>query len=501
MLVKSEITKRISRARADRSVHAFRINEFYKLCAPYRVNVSSMASNRAPNAGAQDELFDREIQIAVNDFASDHGDYFFPDYKPWVKTKPGTDLQSTAAEKKFSSDLKKWEERFYDLIRQTDFYEQVHEVLIDVAGCAGGMSIPYQKPTRPVRCHPILMANLLFDEGPFNDLDGRWQEFFVRKSDLKSVFPTVTITDPKILSMRDHENIRVIQGVVRSWPEDGLPVWDWMLLIGEQFETKPLIPQEPPGIIAGRWRHAPPSAWGPGPADLALAAGKTLDELALLNLKKLGKEADPPFSYEVDGVFNPAGGVNPGDYFGRRQGSKEPTPLYEPTNSQNLYFDREALRMIIKRALYQDGPLQRGDTPPTATQWMGEEAIKQRRARVRRRVYRELVLPTLQRFAWLFAVRGELEPLRIDGKDVGVEFVSPLSKASDAEEVSNGVQFLGSAIQIFGETALASVDAEKTMQNWKNKLGDTTVEIVKPDDQPNLIQKILSAGRNLVNNG
>ena len=501
MLDKASLEKRIAKARADRGVHQHRLNRFYDFCVPYRVQVGSKAKQAAPSSSKQDDLFDKEIQIAVNDFAADHADYFFPDYKPWVKTKAGTAVVPSRLERQFAGDLAKWEERLYDLIRATDFYEQVHEVLIDVAGAAGGMNIAYQPRNRPVRCQPILMANLLFDEGPFNDLDGRWQEFWVRKGDLANVFPGVPITDQKIKTMRDADYVSVIQGIVREWPEGKAPLWHWMLMIGEQFTIKPLLQDEPPPINVGRWRHAPPSAWGPGPADLALAAGQTLDELALLNLKKLGKEADPPFSYEVDGVFNPAAGVNAGDYVGRRQGSQPPAPLYEPTNSQNLYFDRETLKMTVKRALYQDSPFQRGDTPPTATQWMSEEAQKQRRARVRRRVYREFVLPTLQRFAWLFAVRGELEPLRLDGKDVGVEFVSPLSKASDAEEVSSGVQFLGSAIQIFGETALASVDAEKTMTNWKKKLGDTTVEIVPPDQQASLIQKILSAGRNLVNNG
>lgn len=495
-----DLLQRIRKARADRDRRCYRLNRFYDLAVPERVRVGSKLADTIPNADEQDDLFDQELQNAVNDFASDQVDFFCPDYKPWVKMKAATTL-SSGEQRQFEEALKGYQDRLYELIRQTDFYEQAFEIFVDVAGSAAGINIPYAKLDRPVRCQPILMAGLLMDEGPYNDLDGRWHEFMAPKDHLREMFPGVDMTAANLMMSRQYGRVPVIQGCHRVWPDEGPPSWMWSLFVNNKLvQQKELLPGEPPQIAIARWRHAPPSAWGPGPSSLAMSAGQTLDELAVLNLKKLGKEADPPFTYENDGVFNPDQGVDPGVYLGRRAGSAPPTPLYEAQTSQNLYFDRETLRMVVKRALYQDGPYQRGDTPPTATQWLDEKALQERRQKARRRIHREFVLPVLQRFAWLFAMRGELPPVEIGGREVVVEFESPTSKASDTEEVSSGMQFASSAVGIFGETALASIDPQATMENWKKKLGDTTVEIVDPDQQANLLQQLLGQGRNLVNN-
>ena len=152
----------------------------------------------------------------------------------------------------------------------------------------------------------------------------------------------------------------------------------------------------------------------------------------------------------------------------------------------------------MKKALYQDKPEQAGKTPPTASQWLDEKTSHERRQQARRRVYREYVLPSLRRFAYVFSARGEIEPIRIDGKNIQAEFVSPLSKASDASEVSSGMQFAQSVIGIFSETGLGSIDAFETIENWQEKLGDTTVVLKQPDQQGDVVQELLKGGRNVV---
>lgn len=490
------LLERIKDARADRSRIGGRINEFYALAIPHRPRVGERVKRQGPDLSQQDDIFDQTLQQAVSDFAADQIDFFTPDYKPWVKMKAGLDVRGN---RELGDRLREYEERLYDLIRETDFYEQQQEVFHDLAGGAGGISIPNAPISRPVRCQPILMASLLFDEGPLNDLDGRWQEYFIKRRHLEQVFPDIQFPND-ITRLPENGDIGIVQGIYRQWgaPTEA-PVWVWCVIANEKVvHNKPLPANAPPSVLVARWRTAPPSPWGPGPADLAMAPGRSLDELSYRNLKKLAKEVDTPYSYEADGVMNPDNGIEPGTWIARRAGSKEPTPLFEPSNSQNVYFDREVMQYTVKRALYQDGPFQRGDTPPTATQWLDEKASNQRRQIARRRIYREYVLPALQRFAWVFAARGELEPVAINGREVAVEFVSPLSRASDAEEVSAGIQLAQSIVGVLGETGLATIDPFETASNWKTKLGDNTVALKAPDDQANLVRQILTEGRNLV---
>jgi len=139
--------------------------------------------------------------------------------------------------------------------------------------------------------------------------------------------------------------------------------------------------------------------------------------------------------------------------------------------------------MTVKKALYQDGPHQRGDTPPTAAQWLSEEARAMRR-QARRRIYREYTLPVIRRFAYIFSKRGQLPPIKIDGNTIAVEYVSPLSRASDVDEVTRSIELARSALGVFGEQAVAYTDVGETMKNWKDKMSDTTLIIRDEPEQP-----------------
>ena len=495
---------RIDEARQERNNVQERLNAFYEMAIPHRPRVGTTERyNNTRHEDEQDDIFDSTLQETVADFASSQLEFFMPDYKPWVKLKPGIALKNSADENSFQEQSQKWEETLYDLIRNTNWYEQNLEVFHDLAGAAAGTIIPQAPRGEDVKIRPVLIHNLIMDEGAFNDLDGRWDEFSCRKRHLKEMFgmDVYNKLPNKVKNKGDGTKVQVIQGCRRKALPNGGYQWLWIVAIDKTIvRQKPLEPGVPAPMNVCRWRHAPPSAWGPGPADMALTAARTLDELAYINLKKLAKEADPPMSFVADGVFNPDGGVNNGTYIGRRMGSEAPTPLYEPTSSQNLFFDRDVLKWTIKKSLYQDTPEQQGKTPPTASQWLDEKTIHERRQQARRRVYREYVLPSLRRFAHVFAARGELEPIKIDGESVQATFVSPLSKASDANEVSSGMQFAQSAVGILSEAALASIDPFETLENWKNKLGDTTVVLKQASEQDQGIQDILKEGRNIVQN-
>ena len=494
---------RIDDARQDRDDLQERLNAFYSLAIPHRPYVGYENSyTYRHDEDDQDDIFDSTLQEATADFASDQLDKFMPNYNPWVKLKPGIALKNASSENAFRDQSMKWEENLYDLIRQTNWYEQNLEVFHDLAGGAAGTIIPLAPRGEDVKIRPVLMSNLLMDEGAFSDLDGRWDEFTIRKRHIKEMFGDKVYAElsNQTKSKNSSDKISVLQGCRRKRMANGGYRWLWIVAIERKVVSRKLLaPGTPAPMNVARWRHAPPSAWGPGPADLALASARTLDELAYLNMKKLAKELDPPMSYVADGVFNPDGGVENGTYLARRMGSEAPHPLFEPSASQNLFFDRDVLRYQVRRALHQDKPDQEGKTPPTAAQWIDQRTQHEQRQQARHRVYREYVLPSLRRFAYVFSMRGELEPIKIDGKTVQADFVNPLSKASDSAAVSAGMQFAQSGIGMFSETGLASIDAYETLQNWQKKLGDDTVVLRQPQDQPKPITDILSGGgRNIV---
>lgn len=232
----------------------------------------------------------------------------------------------------------------------------------------------------------------------------------------------------------------------------------------------------------------------------AMPSANVLQELGYLFLKNLGKRVDPPFSYYEDGLFNPEGGIDAGMALPRDRNSGEVQWLIAEQDLDTALFEREQFRLAVKRALFQDKPDQTGKTPPTATQWIDERAMTERRLQLSRlRVYKEWVLPILDRFNHILTIRGDLPPLSIDGEIIDVSFENPITKTSDAEEVSASMQLAQAAAGIFGEAFLANTDAVKTLENWKQKSGDKLLEFKPFDEQPEGLQGLLSNMRNLSN--
>ncbi len=500
MTFETDMNARISDARSDRSNIQDRINTLYEIGNPWRQKVGESTSTTTTQAEQQDDIFDQTLQLELSNFASGEMDHFMPEYKSWVNLAPSVALEGTSQANAWESAGKQWEERLYELINGTNWYEENLEVFHDIGISCGGTAIPIPDATMPVVCRPALMSNILMDETAYNDLDGRWMEFDVKKRHLKEMFAGIMDKingNLKLRAKNDANIVKVLQGNLRKLTPKG-PRWMWVVRIDGETVHKQMMPVgAPPAVNIGRWRHATPSAWGPGPADMCLSAGRILDDLGYINLRKLAKEADAPYSYEVDGVFNVKKPIENGTFVGRRVGSSPPVPMFTGSTSQNVYFEREKIQEFIRACLYTDGPRQEGKTPPTATQWIDEKALSNIRKIARRRIYREYVLPSLRRFAFVFAVRGDLPPIEIGGRAIPAKFISPLSKASDAQEVSGAFQFIQSAVGTLGEAAIASINPHETLVNMKDKLGDQIVELTEPDEQSDLLKKVLQEGKNI----
>lgn len=497
----TELKQRISAARADRQTHAPRANDFYDTCAPYRQNVSTTHTEYVGgSASKQGDIFDQTAQIEVVNFAADMVDYFTPHHKNWATAQEfntESEAQSLDADEQSSEYLN----TLFAKIRSSNFYAASEQTWIDTAGGAAGMLIRSVGPTSEISCTPIPMAQLLLEYGPDGTVDGRWFESYMLGRHLRSVF-SFKIPEKFLTKEALKKKHLIEQGAVRDLDRTDDEVWHWHVFIdGKLVHKKELTGVGSCPIVVKRWSTLPNSAWGPGCGDQVVAAARTLDELGYIGLKRMGKMADPPLTYDQDGVFNPEGGIEAGEYIPRRAGTRSNFDwLMPPGDTQEIYFDRDELRQVVKTALYQDKPYQRGDTPPSASQWMDERAKNDRRLSIiRANLYNDWTLGVMRRFAHLLQQHGVLPiGIVVGSASFPVKFDSALSKAADIEEVQLAQQLLQILTGLLGENALASIDAKATGENIKAKLGDELVVLVNPSDQDDLIQKALGEGRNLI---
>jgi hypothetical protein len=499
---KKELLARLNQARQDRAHHQDQLNRFYELALPTRQPIQHNVMDMTPRAFEdQSDIFDDTLLSSTMDFAAEMMDRFTPNYKPWAELKP-TKVLPNNIQAKLKPILKERQELLQATIKASDFYEQCSQVWQETAGSKGGMIIPFAPAGKKIRCTPIVMSGLLDDTGPEGALDMRAHEFITKKKHLKHLYPNLQAEmekDLKLARKKPDANCNVIQGCHENETRTG---WIFFVMIdGEVISDKKLPNTGGAPIHVLRWSDAPYSSWGPGPAMQAMPSAEVLQEMGYLLLKHLGKTVDPPFTYTEDGLFNPEGGIDSGMALPRGYQS-ELEWLIPDRDINAALWERDNHRDAVKKAMFQDQPEQAGKTPPTATQWIDERAQMDRRLQLNRlRIYKEWVLPVLERFNGILEMRGELEPIQLDGEIIDVSFENPITKASDAEEVSRSMQLAQSMVGIAAEPFLAVLDAEAYFANLKEKMGDNLLVFKPFEQQSDQMQQLLGGMRNLSNNG
>lgn len=476
----------VEEAKTARSKFQSVYNLFYDLAAPWRARVGEEATSRDPRAPAeQDNIFDTTLQDAVDDWASDCIDEFTPSYKPWTKHVILGDVEGFSKEiqrkiKDMAEDRKK---KVYDRIRESAFEEQSQEFYVDLAIGYSGMYVPYTPSGQPLRFEHSPLAETLVIPSPFGGPGNRFRQRHIAVKHLDIIWPDADwshLGTPET-RQRNDQFVEITIGWRRDWTNRSEEVWVRNLFCGSKQVARDERQVGPCEFIVTRARVSQPSAIGIGPANKALAPARTLDQLAYMELKRTGKIVDPPVVYSDDGTLNPEGGIDAGFWYEAGEGFniQELSPM---NDGREAWFNQEDLRGQVKRALFQDKPYQRGDTPPTAAQWLSEESTNARRKGFpRARISREFVVPTLRRVDFILTKRGELEDIEVEGTLVRVEPISPMSRASDLDEVQMAQTHLG-MFTPFGEAILDNYDLPATMEKAREKLGTSVIVIASPED-------------------
>jgi len=461
-----KVMQDIRAAQADRKNHAPWMNEIIQLGLPtYRqVDVSRDAADRADD---QDDLFDNELQVTLEDFSSDMISTFTPRYERWVSMSSAMQL-SEGEQAQIADQVQEIEDMIFAELEKSNYWEAAQECFQFWGVSSMGVAISDMGPLNPIHFQPIEISDLLMRRGPDGSLYGKWREMRMTATDLYAMWPKTFPLPPESQRKKIHA---VVEGCDRDISMPGEERWVYRIFVdGKQKLIEPYEGQGSCPIVACRFRHQADSAWGPGPAHKAVPAARALDQLAYLNLKALGKNIDPAISYEEDGVANFEGGIQDGTAYPRASGTSSPERIYEEISFNAAFFEMDDLRKRIKRALYQDRPEQPGQTPPTATQWTDEKAWNTRRRELPRdRCVREWVVPIIDRVAWIMKQRGKLPELKLkSGELISLRPISPMSKAKDMEDLSITNQVLAMATNV-GAAAQSGVpvDVRATVERMR----------------------------------
>jgi hypothetical protein len=155
--------------------------------------------------------------------------------------------------------------------------------------------------------------------------------------------------------------------------------------------------------------------------------------------------------------------------------------MYDPNKLDAAYFDQAQREKRVKRLFYNDFPEQRGDTPPTATQWVDEMAMAQRKIGTPGLAFwREGPMQIFQRFYYLAREAGLTDTKKVADKDLSFAPYNPTQRAQDSQKVATAVKAGQIAASLFPEEFKVHYDGAKSIDRI-NKLLDVQDVFEKRD--------------------
>lgn len=494
--LEDEAVKRTGEAQIDKDLHLPWIRDLYRFTMPWR-----RRPGEQQQTNDQDELFDQTAQEALADFAGDMQDNLTPIDDDWIALEPAPGM-SAADAAQLAPLLQGVQTAVFSEIRRSNLYEATLEAYPDLA--IGTASLCIQDLgvlTEPIHCLAVPLTDLLLTRGVYGGVDFRAREIpAMKRRDLAVNYPHAMTEDLLRSAEADPAGtVCVKECWWRLWDKPNYGErWQYVLLIDSQYAAA--AEYEGDGscsLIAARWKTDSTTAWGIGSLYTALPGIKTLDELSYLVLKQLSFAVDPARTYDNDGTINPENGVDPGTWLPRMPGSKIDT-LGSDADFDTTFFSREDMQKGVKRALFQDGPVQTGDTPPTAFQWADQKAAKAKRMGAPfGRMKTEWQMAIFVRFVYLLQNRGVIpKGFNLRSPKIRVVPQSPLILASQQHKAATASQMLQGLGAMFGPQALSVlVKAPETAAAIQKALGDKLVQLNSPAEVQTMMQQAAQAAQ------
>ena len=241
-------------------------------------------------------------------------------------------------------------------------------------------------------------------------------------------------------------------------------------------------------FVVPRYLKASHEIYGRSPAMTALPDVKMLNEMSKTTIKSAQKQVDPPLLVPDDGFILPVRTV-PGGLNFYRSGTRDRIETLNIGANTPLGLNMEEQRRnSIRNAFYVNQLMMQRGPQMTATEVIQRNEEKMRLlGPVLGRLQSELLKPLIDRCFALILRKNLFRPAPefLSGKDIEIEYVSPLAKAQKSTEL----QSIMRAIEIMGSLAnVAPVFDHINMDKLVRHLADIVgvpQKILKPQSELN----------------
>ncbi len=476
-----EFKKRFGAARAHRREFIEQAGrEVYKFCFNGR---ESEWDDRVKGDREGEEIFTDFPATIAEDFYGELFSTMTPENAPWAEYEAGNAVDPDD-ESQVTDELTSFEAIVAKSIRSSNYYDEGPVAFQDAV--VGTVALWVERPSlsAPILCRAIPISKIFLRLGPRGIEDRFFRERYFY-SDLPAMFPGAAFPreiDDKI--KKGTGSASVIWGFWRNYEDLHNPMWRQSIRVDDKEIglDKEIGPEGSCPMLVGRFNPVAGSAWGRGPGVRMLPTLRVLNEITRMNLEGMDKTLDPAYVYQHDGILDLSEGIEAGIGYPAMPGTQNPiTPIGLSGAMDYGFFSEERLQEIVRDGFYRD-TIQRGKTPPTASQYIGDEQKQTRRmARPAGKLWREIGVGLLSRVEFIEREAGgalEKDDLTLlnSGKVIARP-ISPLERAQAREDVLVAQSILGMVNEGVGpEQAGLLIDGPKTYRNIKQTLKDRIVE-------------------------
>lgn len=489
----SEFKRRFAAARAHRRQHVEEdAREIYKFCFNGR---EREWDDRSSVSDEPEEIFIEAAATVAEEFYGELFSTMTPENSPWAEFEAGNAIEEEQA-REAETQIGQFETLIARSLRSSNYYDEGPTAFQD--SVVGNIAMWVDRNTLggPLICEAIPISELYLTLGP-NGLEDRFRQQMFYYHDLPQLFPEAKF--PKSLKDKIEKSrggrAKVIRGFWRNYSDPYNPVWHQAIRvdgkpIGLDMDTGEEGSQP---IIVGRFNPEPGSAWGRGPARRMLPLLRQFDELVRMMMEGMDRNLDPPFVYPHDGILNLKDGIEAGIGYPSMPGTGDSIQPLLFGSLDYGFFTEERMEQKLREGFYREIE-QRGKTPPSASQYVGQENKQVRRmARPATKTWREFGVGLLKRVEYLERQNGgslqDVELPLLDDKTVIVRPISPLERAQALQDVTTADSIVGMMQERLGpeHTALL-VDGPSTYRKVKETLKDRIVEFRTEEQVLQLMQ-------------
>lgn len=477
------------------------IRESYYFAAPHRareIRSAQALSTSKPNdagelqTGIAMELADDFVTVIINSF--------MPPAEPWAEQKPGAYLpKEVQAEAKKVADEQ--DPVIFEAIRASNLYEELPKAASpDLAIGTMALWIDDPRPAENIVVQAVPLHELEINLGPFGEIDDRFVVRHTKNKHVKALLGSIYEKLPdecrkEIEDEKKRDLTTIIRwGYWRLWERRDDVVWQHVVM----KDMKVVYKSEFVGVgscplIPFRFAPSPEWAYGTGPLIKSLPELRTLDEIEAKKIEHIDKAIAPPMGYPDDSMAAIEGGVESGTFYPVRPGSEAAIkPLMEAGTMEPAIYEVSEKERALRHRFYLDWPEQRGDTPPTATQWLDEMQIAQRRIGTPGMPFwKEGPAQIFLRFKYLLVKAGRIREVKVDGKVVSLQPYNPAQRAAEQQEVAMFARFAQLAAPLFPEEWKLATDGGKTIDMLADKMRVKEIwQARTPDQQAAALQQI-----------